>query len=273
MPPKTRTSQRNKAHAEAASAPSAQFVATSGTVDASEPQVTIKANKPTTKRAHANNTTGNKAASALSAAQLVANTGTVDASEPQSTVTIKATKPTTKRAHANDTTGNDSDAEVAPAKKKTKVADAASKAAKVKPVPESCVTLPERKGRNKHPGAIAKPRMKRTTAQVEAENVAKAEMKRRLEELEEEKRRLWAQMETDEDERELERQVKAVRRLSDVIVTDREATSTESEGEDFNMDDVEASDSEDVDTDPKPVGKKKKVSCPDLSMCSKLQTE
>jgi hypothetical protein len=226
MPPKTRTrtSQNNKALAEAASAPSAQLVAITGTVDASEPQVKIKANKPTT-----------------------------------------------KRAHANDTTGNNSDTEVAPAKKKAKVANAASKA-KVKPVPEPRENLPERKRRNKHPGAIDKPRIKRTTAQVEAEKVEKADMKRQLEELEEEKRRLWAQMEIDEDEMELERQVKAIRRLSDVIVTDQEvATASESEGEHFNMD-VEASDSEDVDTDPKPgpVGKKKMVSCTDLSMCSKL---
>lgn len=74
-------------------------------------------------------------------------------------------------------------------------------------------------------------------------------------------------MEIDEDEKELERQVKAIRRLSDVIVTYRDAT--ESEGEEFNMD-VEASDSdsEDVDTDPKAVGKKNQVSCTDRSTCS-----
>jgi hypothetical protein len=227
--PKTRNSQRNKVHtdvAEATSAPSTQLVAITGTVDALEPQVMTKANKPTTKRT---------------------------------------------RTRANDTTGNDSDTAVAPAKKKTKVADSAPKV-KAKPVPEPRETLPERKGRNKHPGAIAKPRIKRTTAEVEAENLAKAEMKRRLEELEEEKKKLWAQMEIDEDERELERQVKAVRRLSDVqvIVTDREAISdSESEGEDFDMD-VDASDSEDVNTDPKPgpVERKKKVSCTDSSMCS-----
>jgi hypothetical protein len=188
----------------------------------------------------------------------------VDASEPQ--VMIKTNKPT-KRARANDTTGNDNDTEVAPPKKKNKAApqpppqhDAAPKA-KAKPVPEPRETLPERKGRNNNPGAIAKPRIKRTTAQVEADNVAKAEVKRRLEELEEEKRRLYEQMEIDEDEKELERQVKTIRRLSDVIVTNRDAT--ESEGEDFDMD-VEASDSdsdsEDVDTDPKAVQKKKQVS-------------
>jgi hypothetical protein len=208
MPPKTRTSQRSRAQDGALPAPSAQVAIT---VDASEPQVTIKANKPTT-----------------------------------------------KRARANDTTGNDG--EVTPPKKKTKAAppqhNAAASEAKAKPVHEPRGTLPERKGRNNHPGAIAKPRIKRTTAQVEADNVAKAEVKRRLEELEEEKMRLYAQMEIDEDEKELECQVKAIRQLSDVI---RDAT--ESEGEDFNMD-VEASDSdsEDVDTDPKAVRKKNQVS-------------
>lgn len=150
----------------------------------------------------------------------------------------KANKPTTKHAHADDTTGNNSSTAADPAKKKTKVANAASKV-KVKPVPKPRETLPERKGHNNHPGTIAKPRIKRTTAQVEAENLAKAEMKRRLEELEEEKKKLWAQMEIDEDEKELERQVKAVRRLSDVIIADQETSDSESEGEDFNMD-VEA---------------------------------
>lgn len=222
MAPKTRTSQRNRAQDKAPSAPSAQ-VAT--TVDALEPQVMIETNKPTT-----------------------------------------------KRARANDATGNDT--EVAPPKKKTKAAplqhDAAPKA-KAKPVPEPRETLPERKGRNNHPGAIAKPRIKRTTAQVDADIAAKAEVKRRLEELEEEKKQLYAQMEIDEDERELERQVKTIRRLSDVIETDRPGDATESEGEDFNMD-VEASDSdsEDVDTEPlaKAVRKKNQVSCTDLSTCS-----
>jgi hypothetical protein len=138
----------------------------------------------------------------------------------------------------------------------------------VKLVPEPCETLPEQKGRNNHPGAIAKPRIKRTTAQVEAENVAWAEEKRRLEELEAEKKRLYAQMEIDEDERELECQVKAIRWLSDVIGTDRDGT--ESEGEDFDMD-VDASDSEeseDVNTAPKAGEKRKRVSCTDLSMGS-----
>ena len=91
---------------------------------------------------------------------------------------------------------------------------------------------------------------------MEAENTAKAEVRRRLEELEEEKKKLYAQMEIDEDEKELERQVKAIRRLSDVQVVATDGDATESEGEDFNMD-VEASDSEDVDTDLKAVGEKR----------------
>jgi hypothetical protein len=183
-------------------------------------------------------------------AQLV--TITVDASDPQ-TLKADTEKLTTKRVHADDNMGNDTEPEGAPAKKKTKVNNAAPKT-KVKQVPD---TRPGRKGRNSHPGEITKPRIKRTTAQVEADNTAKAEVKRRLEELEEEKKKLYAQMEIDEDEKELERQVKAIRRLSDVVKTDENAT--ESEGEDFNMD-VEASDSKDVDTDLKAAGKKKAVS-------------
>ena len=220
MPPKTRTSQRNRTQDKVPSARTAPSTQVAIPVDASEPQVMIKTNKPT------------------------------------------------KRARANDTTGNDNDTEVAPPKKKTKAApqpplqhDAAPKA-KAKAVSEPRETLPERKGRNNNPGVIAKPRIKRTTAQVEADNVAKAEVKRRLEELEEEKKRLYEQMEIDEDEKELERQVKTIRRLSDVIVTNRDAT--ESEGEQFDMD-VEASDSDskDDDTDSKAVRKKKQVSYTD----------
>jgi len=121
---------------------------------------------------------------------------------------IKANKPTTKCACAHDTPGNDT--EVIPIKKKMSVTkDAplqhnAAPKAKVKPVPEPCETLPEWKGHNNHPEIIAKPRTKCTTAQVEVDNVAQAEAKRWLEELEEEKKWLYTQMEIDEDERELE---------------------------------------------------------------------
>jgi hypothetical protein len=180
---------------------------------------------------------------------------------------------TTKCVRAHDTPGDGTE-DIPTKEKKTSVTkatplqhDAAPKA-KVKPVPEPRKTLPERKGRNNHPGAIAKPRIKRTTAQVEAENVAWAEAKRWLEELEAEKKRLYAQIEIDEDERELGCQVKAIRRLSDVIRTDRDGT--ESEGEDFDMD-VDASDSkesEDVNTAPKAGEKTKRVSCTDLLMGS-----
>jgi hypothetical protein len=69
-------------------------------------------------------------------------------------------------------------------------------------------------------------------------------VKERLAELEEEKKRLYAQMEIDEENRDLEREVNAIRRLSDVArpwATNKDAVS--SEGEEFDMD-VDVSDSD-----------------------------
>ena len=123
------------------------------------------------------------------------------------------------------------------------------KAKKVKVAPEPREDLPKCKGCNNHPGTIMQPRSKCTSAEVTEEKAAKEEMKRRLAELEEEKKTLYAQMEIDEDERDLERQVNAVRRLSHIVqpraINRCDVDSTTSEGEEFDMDVDVSSDSDD----------------------------
>lgn len=111
--------------------------------------------------------------------------------------------------------------------------------------PQNRSPLPERSGRNTHPGAGLGPRKRRTPEEVAADKAAKEEKKRRLVELEEEKRKLWAQLEADEDEKELARQVNIVRRLSDV---QQDVGDVESDGEVFKLDvsDTSECESEDV---------------------------
>lgn len=237
MPPKTRASQRNKAQAPAASM---QLVTI--TVDASELQVMIEMNKPTTKCTHANDTTGT-------------DTDAVPVKKK-----AKAAPPqhdTAPKAKVNP----------APKPHKTKATpppyDMAGPEVKVNLIPKGSKTLQGWKGHNNHPGLVDQKRAKCTSAQVQADKEAKVEAKRQLEELEEEKRKLYMQMEINYDEQELEHQVNVIHRLSDVIVTDR--GGTESKGEYFDMD-VEGSDSEDVDIEPKAVGKKNLVSCTLIDM-------
>jgi TnpA family transposase len=70
-------------------------------------------------------------------------------------------------------------------------------------------------------------------------------VKRRLAELEEEKKWLYAQMEIDDNEKELACQMNAVRWLSNHVQVGR-GDMESSEGEEFNMD-VDTSEAEDVD--------------------------
>jgi TnpA family transposase len=77
------------------------------------------------------------------------------------------------------------------------------------------------------------------------DNAARKEVKCQLVELEEEEKRLYAQMEIDDNEKELARQVNAVHRLSNHVQVDR-GDMESSEGEEFNMD-VDTSKAEDVD--------------------------
>jgi uncharacterized membrane protein YkoI len=118
------------------------------------------------------------------------------------------------------------------------------KTKKVKAAPEPRDELPRRKGCNNHPGVVVQPKPKRTSAQVAKEKVAQQAVKERLAELEEEKKRLYAQMEIDEDNRDLEHEVNAIRRLSDIArprATNKDAVL--SEGEEFDMN-VDMSDSD-----------------------------
>lgn len=235
MPPKTWASQRNKAQAEHLPAASMQLVAI--IADASELQVMIEMNKPTTKCTHANDTTGT-------------NTDAI---------------PVKKKARAappQHNTASKAKMTQAPKPCKTKAAplppDMAGPEVMVNLIPKGSETLQGQKGCNNHPGLVDQKRAKCTSAQVQADKEAKTEAKRWLEELEEEKRKLYAQMEIDDDEQELECQVNGICQLSDVHVTER--GGTESEGEYFDMD-VEGSDSKDVDIEPKAVAKKHLVSC------------
>jgi hypothetical protein len=66
------------------------------------------------------------------------------------------------------------------------------KAKKVKVASEPHKDLPKRKGCNNHPGTVVQPRSKCTSAEVTEKKAAKEEKKRRLAELEEEKKTLYA---------------------------------------------------------------------------------
>ena len=201
----------------------------------------------------------------------------VEASELQPPTANANKRANRKRAH---NTAN-SDVETNPAKKKkASVTVAAGRSAPshlrarseaiTKPIPDLRENLPERKARNNHPGTIDKPRAKRTTAEVQAEKVAQADAKRQSEELEEEKKRLYAQMEIDEDEKELERQVKAIRRLSDIV--HGPVSESDSLTEEFDMDvDVSDSEGDNNDINSKSAGKSKQVSCTNKQLFSFVQ--
>jgi hypothetical protein len=168
-----------------------------------------------------------------------------DVSEPQPK--SKTTKHTSgKHAYA---TG--SDMETNPTKRKETTEPkptslpAAKPKAKEKPIPKAREQLPKCNNRNDHSGKIDQPRKKRTPAKVAMDNAARKEVKCQLVELEEEEKRLYAQMEIDDNEKELARQVNAVRRLSNHVQVDR-GDMESSEGEEFNMD-VDMSEAEDVD--------------------------
>jgi len=76
------------------------------------------------------------------------------------------------------------------------------------------------------------------------DNAAQEEVKCWLAELEEEKKWLYAQMEIDDDEKELARHVNAVHQLSNHVQVG--SGDMESKGKEFNMD-VNMSEAEDVD--------------------------
>ena len=114
----------------------------------------------------------------------------------------------------------------------------------MKAAPEPRNELPGRRGHNNHPGAVIQPKPKCISAQVAKEKAAQQAVKEWLAELEEEKKRLYMQMEIDKENRDLEHEVNAICWLSDIAqhqATNKDAVS--SEGEEFDMD-VDVSDSD-----------------------------
>jgi hypothetical protein len=137
---------------------------------------------------------------------------------------------------------NASDTEDVPSKKKAKTVDkggAAPRRAKAKgtakptPIPRS--PLPSRETRNEHPGNVAKARPKRTSAEVAAAQAQKEEKKRKLEELEREKKRILAEILIEEEDADLECESNAVRRLSDILASDGVDPGVEGEESDAQM--------------------------------------
>ena len=167
-----------------------------------------------------------------------------DVLEPQPK--SKTTKCTSgKHAHA---TGSDTEANPTKKKKTTEPKStplpAAKPKAKEKPIAKAHKQLPEHNNHNDHPGKIDQPRKKHTPAEVAMDNAAWEEAKHQLAELEEEKKWLYAQMEINNDEKELACHVNAVRQLSNHVQVG--SGDMESKGEEFNMD-VNMSEAEDVD--------------------------
>lgn len=173
----------------------------------------------------------------------------------EDTRTVLTGKHTEKRSHENVDSGIDT----GPAKKKSRETVSppsepetpsqheVQKTPPQKPLPNARSPLPQRDGRNEHPGARVAGKKRRTSAEVAAEKAAKEEKKRQLAQLEAEKRELLAQMEVDEDEQELDYQVNVVRRLSDVRFVKPGDCESESEGEVFDLN-VDSSEPEDVES-------------------------
>ena len=133
------------------------------------------------------------------------------------------------------------------------------KTKKVKAPPEPHDELPGHKGHNNHPGAVIQPKPKHTSAQVAKEKAVQQAVKKQLAELEEEKKKLYVQMEINEENRDLECKVNAIRQLSDIAqpwATNKDAVS--SEGEEFDM----AVDMSDSDSNGEHPEKKDTVSSP-----------
>jgi hypothetical protein len=206
----------------------------------------------------------------------------------------KGTRPTrVKQGQAPSTQATvESDTEAQPAKKKKKglktnlalsspQVQAAKQATqpktkKGKATPEPRSDLPGCKGRNNHPGVIAQPRPKHTPAQVADAKAADEERKKQLAELDEQKKRLYAQMEIDEDMRELESEVNAIRWLSDIVraqATESNAVSSESEKFDMDVGSSEDTDSEDTNKECQENSKKAEVSTTLPSRNSSLVTD
>ena len=162
---------------------------------------------------------------------------------------------TNKRVHETTT----SDTEVAPAKRKKENAPEVQGMAETnkEPVPIPQRAQPTRPGRNEHPGDIVKPKRRRTTAQVAADKAAKEAGKKQQEELNEEKLQEYAQMEIDEEKRELDYEMNVIQRLSDLSQSAGGGTESELEEGDFEMD-IDTSGSDDA--NPEPVTKRKLVS-------------
>lgn len=174
------------------------------------------------------------------------------------TCTVVTGKHTEKRSHENVDSGIDT----GPARKKSHKTvspppepETPSHHEVQKPPPNARSPLPQRDGRNEHPGARVAGKKRRTSAEVAAEKAAKEEKKCRLAQLEVEKRELLAQMDVDEDEQELDYQVNVVRRLSDVRFVKPGNCESESEGEVFDLN-VDSSEPEDV--EPMEADKKRK---------------
>ena len=157
-----------------------------------------------------------------------------------------------KQGRATPTPGSDTEAQPTKKKKASKSNSALPpqpeavqpKTKKAKVAPEPRDELPGRRGHNNHPGAVVQPKPKRTSTQVAEEKAAQQAVKEQLAELEEEKKRLYVQMEIDKENRDLEHEVNAICWLSDIAqhqATNKDAVS--SEGEEFDMD-VDMSDSD-----------------------------
>lgn len=76
--------------------------------------------------------------------------------------------------------------------------------------------LPQRTHRNLHPGKVVMPRPKRTSAEVTEDKARKADLIRRLEELDKQRRIALAEMELDEEEEDIEEEETAIRHLNDL---------------------------------------------------------
>jgi hypothetical protein len=155
IPPKTQASQRNKAQAEHLPAASTQLVAI--TADASELQVMIETNKPTTKCTHANDTT----------------------STDTDAVPVKKKAKATPPQHD---TAPEAKVNPAPKPHKTKATslphDMAGPEVRVNLIDKGSEILQGWKGCNNHPGLVDQKRAKHTSVQVKADKEAKVEAKR-----------------------------------------------------------------------------------------------
>ena len=99
--------------------------------------------------------------------------------------------------------------------------------------------LPHRTNRNIHPGKSSMPRPKRTSAEVAEAKAKEAELLRKLEELDKQKIEVLAEMEVDEEEKDIEEEETAIRHLNDLQDSENESFTKDDGPEAFPMDEDE----------------------------------